>query len=210
MSKMLVTTNQVNAVRDMANAKGVTRAQFQAAMDDGRIARFLDTLNEDQTTLIPPTGARLHTVHIRFKPDREWQDAINAAGPNTPGNYNVRKVGDQYLPTETGEIEEDLILLNFPSGNGFDAAHAWAREKKLENTVPREVFAIGEQHPKLHDELGQNLMFVVATKECTFEGDRRACYVWWGGSEREARLRWVGSFGNGSDWFAFRKPVRKA
>ena len=79
----------------------------------------------------------LHTVRIRFKPDREWQESINAAGPNTPSDYNVRSVGGEYPPTGTEEIEEDLILLNFPNSDGFDAALAWAKSKQLENTVPR-------------------------------------------------------------------------
>jgi hypothetical protein len=212
--KMLVSSNQTDAVRDMANAKGVTRAQFQAAQDDGRIARFLDTLkidvnNIDLATLTPPSGARLHTIRIRFKPDREWQEAVNAAGPNTPDNYNVRKVGDQYPPTGTEEIEEDLILLNFPNGDGFDKARAWAQSKQLEDTVPREMFAIGEQYPKLHEELGQNPMYVAATKESTFGGDRLACYIWWRDSKREARLNWVLNFGHRHVWFAFRKSALK-
>lgn len=205
----LVTSNQANAVKDMANAKGLSRAQFQAAQDDGRIGRFLDTLKVDSTALTPPPGARLHTVRIRFKPDREWQESINAAGPNTPSDYNVRKVGDQYPPTGTEAIEEDLILLNFSNGDGFDAALAWAKSKQLENTVPREVFAIGEQHPKLHKELGQNPMYVAATKECTFVGDRFACYVWWDDSEREADLSLVENFDSSNDWFAFRKSALK-
>lgn len=210
MSKnTLVTSNQTDAVRNMANAKGITRVQFQAAQDDGRIGRFLDTLKVDPTELTPPPGARLHTVRIRFKPDREWQEAINAAGPNTPDNYNVRKVGDQYLPTGTEEIEEYLILLNFPNGDGFDVAHVWAQSKQLEDTLPREVFAIGEHHPKLHEELGQNPMYVAATKECTFEGFRNACCVWWLDSRREAYLDWVGNFDVSRDWFAFRKSALK-
>jgi hypothetical protein len=210
MSKnTLVTSNQTDAVRNMANAKGVTRAQFQAAQDDGRIARFLDTLKVDPTALTPPPGACLHTVHIRFKPDREWQESINAAGPNTPNDYNVRKVGDQYPPTGTEEIEEDLILLNFENGDGFDAALAWAKSKQLENTVPREVFAIGEQHPKLHEELGQNPMYVAATKECTFVGYCNTCYVWWRGSKRKVGLFWVENFDNSHIWFAFRKSALK-
>lgn len=209
MSKTLVTSNQTDAVRDMANAKRVTRAQFTAAMDDGRIGRFLDTLKVDPTAITPPPGARLHTVRIRFKPDSEWQEAINAAGLDTPNHYNVRKVGDQYPPTGTEEIEEDLILLNFLNGDGFDKALAWAASKQLENTVPREVFAIGEQHPKLHEEFRQNPMYVAATKECTFGGLRLACYVWWVDSERRADLRWVESFGSSDAWFAFRKSALK-
>ena len=209
--KTLVTLNQSNVVRDMANAKRVTRAQFQGALDDGSFARFLDTLKIDPSalTLTPPPGARLHTVRIRYKPDREWQEAINAAGPNTPGDYNVRKVGDQYPPIGTEEIEEDLILLNYPKGDGFDAALAWAKSHQLENTAPREVFAIGEQHHKLHDVLGQNPMYLAATKECTFEGRRHACCVWWPDSERVAYLLWVRNFVDSSAWFAFRKSALK-
>lgn len=210
MSKnTLVTSNQTDAVRDMANAKRVTRAQFTAAMDDGRIGRFLDTLKVDPTAITPPPGARLHTVRIRFKPDLKWQEAINAAGPNTPSDYNVRKVGDQYPPTGTEEIEEDLVLLNFPNGDGFDAALTWAASKQLENTVPREVFVIGEQHPKLHEELEQNPMYVAATKECTFGGSRRACVAWWNDSGRKAYLGWVENFGSSYGWFAFRKSALK-
>ena len=151
----------------------------------------------------------LHTVRIRFKPDREWQESINAAGPNTPSDYNVRSVGGEYPPTGTEEIEEDLILLNFPNSDGFDAALAWAKSKQLENTVPREVFAIGEQHPKLHEELGQNPMYVAATKECTFGGVRGACCVWWYDSGRGAGVSWVGQFDNSNGWFTFRKSALK-
>ena len=157
----------------------------------------------------PPRGARLHTVRIRFKPDREWQEAINAAGHNAPNDYNVRKVGDQYPPTGTEEIEEDLILLNFPNGNGFDKAIAWAASKQLQNTDPCEVFAIGEQHPKLYEKLRQNSMYVAATKDCTFEGDRSACCVWWSDWGRKAHLYGVEYFDNSDDWFAFRKSALK-
>lgn len=202
----LVTSNQTDSVRDMANAKGVTRAQFQAAQDDGRVARFLDSLKVDSKAVVPPQGARIHTLRVRVKLDRLWQEAVNAAGPNTPGNYNVRKVGDQYAPTGTEEIEEDLILLNYPQGDGnWDKALAWAQIQGLKNTVPREVFAIGEQYPKLHNELGLNPMYVVATTECTFEGNRLACYVWWGDSDRGANLDWVSNFVSSDVWFAFRK-----
>lgn len=204
--KLLVTSNQANAVKDMANAKGVSRSQFQAAQDDGRFAKFLDTLKIDPTALILPPGARIHTVRIRFKPDREWQEAITAGGSDTPDNFNVRKVGGLYPPTSTGEIEEDLLLLNYSAGDGnWDKALAWAKSQKLRNTVPRQVFAIGEQHPKLHEQLGQNPMYIAATEECTFEGNRDACYVWWRGSKREARLRGVGNFAYSCDWFAFSK-----
>ena len=204
-----VTVRQWECGRKMANEKGIGFDAVQRSYEDGTFGRFLDTLKFDPTVLTPPPSARLYTVHIRFKPNREWQEAVQAAGPNTPDNYNIWKVDGQYTPTGTEEIEEDLILLNFPNGDGFDKALAWAQSKQLQNTVPREVFAIGEQHPKLHEELGQNPMYVVATKECFFEGGRSACDVWWRGSKRETDLRWVRGFGRSGGWFAFRKSALK-
>ena len=160
------------------------------------------------TDIVAPPGARLHTVHIRFNPKRKWKEALEAGGPNTPSNYDVRKaeVRDQYPPTSTEEIEEDLVLLNYPSGDGnWGKALAWAQSMNLQNTEPREVFAIGEQHPKLDKQLGQNPMYVVATKDCSFVGYRSACGVWWDVSDRRAGLRWVSDFDDSNDWFAFRK-----
>lgn len=214
MSQKLVSLNQGQQVRKMANDKKIGSQRFQEALDDGSLGRFLDDLKVDSeasSELTPPPGARIHTIRIRFKPDREWQEAVTAAGPDTPDSYNVRKVGDQYPSTGTEEIEEDLILLNYPSGDGnWDKALAWAGSKKLKNTVPREVFAVGEQHPTLHNKLGLNPMYVVATTPCTFDGRQRACYVWWRDSERRARLDWSDSFDEQRGWFAFRKPVLKA
>lgn len=151
---------------------------------------------------------RTHALRIRVKLDADWQKAITAAGPQTPDNYNVRKVGDQYLPTGTGEVEEDYILLNFPKGDGsWDKALAWAKANGHENTVPREAFAVGEKFPQLHRELNVNPMYVVATTECSFGGYRNACYVWWSGAEREANLSWLEGFDDASGWFLFRKSA---
>lgn len=207
-NETLVTSSQANVVRIMANSKGVTNVQFEAALDDGKFDRFLETLKVDSTVLTPPQGGRLHTVRICFKPDRKWIEAIDAAGPNTPKEYNIWRVGEQYPISGTKEIEEDLILLNFPQ-KGFCSACVWAESNRLEVTVPREVFAIGEQHPNLHNEIKQDPICVVATRKCIFEGNDNACYVWWRGSERRANLLWTGNFESTGSWFAFRKPALK-
>lgn len=204
--KSLVTISQAEAVRKMANEKKVGRDVWQKAMDDGGFSRFLDALKNGTLEFVPPPGARIQIVHIRFNPKRDWHEAINAAGPNTPDSYNVRKVGDQYPPIDGEDTEGDLVLLNFPAGDGnWDKANSWAQGMGLKKTAPREVFAIGEQHPTLHRQLGCNPMYVVATTECSFVGHRHACDVWWRGSEREADLDWVGGFGDSGAWFAFRK-----
>lgn len=206
MSSKLVTNRQAESVRQMANDKKVGRVGFQRVLDDGTFARFLDSLKVDPTTITPPEGARIHIVRVKVRLDRPWMEAVKAAGPNTPDNYNVRKVADLYPSSGTGEVEEDLVMLNYPQGDGsWDKALMWAQVANLKNTVPREAFAIGEQHPSLHSTLGVNLMYAVATTECTFGGDRQACCVWWGGSERGAYLGWISLFGSSLDWFVFRK-----
>lgn len=169
------------------------------------IASGIGRILRGELELLPPPGARLHTLRVYYHKGRDWPEAIDAAGPNTPANYNVRQVGDQY-PPEAGKWEEDeIILLNFPNGGSWDQAIAWAEQFGLERTDPREVFAIGERHPNLHRELGLNPMWVVATKDCSFDGNRQACYVWWDDSKRKAHLICVEDFGNRHDWFAFRR-----
>lgn len=158
--------------------------------------------------LTPPPGVRIHLLRIRYNPDGDWKEAIDKGGPNTPAVYDVRKreVSDQYPPTGTGEVEGDFVLLNFPKGGGsWDKALKWAKSQGLLLTTPREAFAIGENHPNLSTTLGQNPMYVVATTECLFEGDRLACSLWFGESDRAACLCWVGVFGDARGWFLFRK-----
>ncbi|MCX6715450.1 MAG: hypothetical protein NT077_00335 [Candidatus Taylorbacteria bacterium] len=207
-----VTVGQMECGRKMANEKKVGRAPFQLALDDGRFARFLDSIKVDHlctyfAAITPPPGARIHMVRVRVKQDREWQEAVNAAGPNTPDHYNVRKVADLYTPIGTGEAEENLVLLNYQSGGGsWGRALAWAESLGLKNTNPREVFAVGEKYPILHKTLALNPMYVVATTECSFVSSCQACCVWWDGARRDACLRWIGDFIVSADvWFAFRK-----
>lgn len=217
-----ITTAQTENLRKVANDKKVGRAMFQTALDNGSFARFLDSLKEGEATQYVPlsdariaeltekaeaVGARIHVLRrVRVQQDREWQEAINLAGPNTPSSYNVRKpeISSQYQPTSKAIVEKDIVLLNYPKSDGnWDKAFAWGKDAVLKNTNPREVFAVGEQHPTLHNTLGQNPMYVVAPTECTFGGDRGACCGWWYGSGREARLRWVGDFDSSRGWFAF-------
>ena len=224
MSHKPVTTAQLEQVRKMAKEKGVYLSLFQQALDNGSVGRFLDSIKADEATEYVPlsdarieeltalatkAGARIHVIRrIRVKQNREWQEAVNLAGPNTPSHYNVRKsqVSAQYQPTANKEVEMDIVLLNYSKGDGnWDKGTAWGKEAKLNATNPREVFAIGEQKPDLHTILGQNPMYVVAPIECSFGGNRDACYVWWNDSEREASLPWVSYFNDAYDWFAFRE-----
>jgi len=151
-----------------------------------------DTLvGKDQCTLIPPLGVRIHTVHISFEPDRDWQDAVNTVGPDTPRGYGIWTVGYRYPPTGTGIIKRNIILLNFADDDGdWDRALACAQSMQLKGTIPREVLAIGEQCPNLHMELNQVPLYVFSMSTCvyTIHALPHACCVYWDTSKREARL----------------------
>lgn len=206
-----LTPGQRELINKMAADKGIYDDWFQRhGVDNGNAAIFLEAVRLGKRITFapefgPPPGGRIHVLpRVPVVLDRDWQEAVNAAGPQTPDNYNVRKVGDLYLPTGTGVVEKEIILLNFgPQGGDWDRAIAWAKQFGLKRTAPRLVFAIGKHKPELHRELEMNPMYVVATHECTFEGYQQACDVWWGGHGPRACLSWVGYCGASDGWFAF-------
>ena len=164
-----------------------------------------DVVVAENLELAPPEGGRIEILRVSVQMDRDWQQAINAAGPKTLNNCNVREVGDQYPPAGQGTLETEIILMNFGLKEGsWERALSWAKKHGLKRTSPRQVFSIGEHKPQLHHELGMRLMYVVATEDCTFGGRREACYVWWSVSGRLCGLYWLEYDGGGSGgWFAF-------
>ncbi|MFH1170473.1 MAG: hypothetical protein V1704_02850 [Candidatus Vogelbacteria bacterium] len=205
------------ALVDEVLAQGGTDADLRRIQTDATLRCKLANLivkkeKGVEAKLIPPPGGRLQIVRVPVDPQRDWQEAINVAGPNTPASYNVRKVGNLYLPTAGAIKDTDMILMNFgPNRGSWNETLAWGKANNLKLTVPRQVFAIGEHHPQLHKELGMDPMYVVATTECTFGGSQQACDVWWGDAGREAGLYWVSDYGSASGWFAFvRLPDGKA
>ena len=166
--------------------------------------RQLAALAVSTPAITAPEGGRIHILRVPVNPAREWQEGINAAGPNTPENFDVCKVGGLYLP-QKGKVEErEIILVNFgktiPNGQ---YALDWAKQYKLCPDGPRGCFAIGEHKPNLDKELGMNPMAVVSLEECSFEGERRVCNVWWDDAGRYASLYWFGDDLGGDYWFAF-------
>ena len=193
-------TRKARKVERMLQSKGGSLVDPTFAI--GKVDEII--ISTTVAELVSPPGGRIHIVRVPVRLDREWQEAINAAGPDTPNNYNVRKVGEQYLAIGTGTVETEIILMNFgPNGGSWDKAIAWANQNRLKRTNPRQVFAIGEHKPELHHELMMDYMYAVATDECAFGGDRSACGVWWDGSGRECGLGRVEDFGYSCGWFAF-------
>lgn len=216
----LMTLAQGGALAGIGIDKKVDRPTFQNFLDDGRAAMLMGAMAEGTFlrgylalavaigAIQPPKGGRLHVVNMPVHHDRPWTEALEAAGPQTPDNYVVRQVGDQYQPTRTGTTEEELLLVQ---GYGsFDDGIAWAEKQtvvELERSKPRRVFAAAEHNPKLHRVLGMNPMYIVATQECTFKGGRYVCRVWFDDGGRRSGLGCVGSVGGGYGWLGF---VRKS
>ena len=194
-------TRKARKVERMLQSKGGSLVDPTLAI--GKVDEII--VSATAVELVPPSGGRIHIVRVPVRLDCEWQEAINAVGPDTPDSYNVRKVGDQYPPAGNMAIREtEVILMNFgPNGGNWDKAIAWAKQYHLKRTNPRHAFAIGEQKPQLHRELGFDYMYVVATEECTLDGCRDACYVWWSESRRGCFLSRVEDYGFSDGWFAF-------
>ena len=65
------------------------RARLQVALDDGTMGRVLDGIEAGLqitigTPLVPPPGGRFHILTVPVVRDRDWQEAVNAAGPQHP------------------------------------------------------------------------------------------------------------------------------
>ena len=133
---------------------------------------------------------------------------MNAGASDTSRENDIMKVGGLYPATGTTRIvEEYIVLLNYPSNDGsWVKAMVWARWAKLRNTVPREVFALGELYPKLQHNIQthDSPVYVVATTGCSFEGRRHACSVWWSDPIRDAQLMAFPICRDKNCWYAFR------
>lgn len=162
-----------------------------------------------ENLLIPPLGGHLHLLpSIKVALDQDWQVAVNVAAPNTPDHYTVRKVGNLYPPTGQGKVVSDYVAVKFSQVDSWQVALDWAKQQGLENTTPREVFAVAQQYPTLRQTLEQHLcsMGLMATTSCTLNGFHHTCYVCWSGVHRHSLLPLVMChFGDGA-WFLFRMP----
>ena len=155
--------------------------------------------------IIPPPGGRVHILRVPVNPSRDWNEAINAAGPDTPKSYDVRKVGRDLYPPQAGEPkEQEIILVNFGKTipNGQHVLD-WAKSFGLRPVSPRAVFSVLEHNPELNQVLKMAYMAVVSLDVCSFEGERRVCVSWWDDAERKAYLFWFDYDWRDFYWFAF-------
>lgn len=195
----------VAVFRAAYNKVGLDPERAQFLNGNGAFATALrKVIEEHSMPVAAPKGGRIHAVRVPVDPTREWLEAVNAAGPDTPASCSVRKVGHLYPPQAGTVTDREIILVNFgkpiPSGQ---YALDWAKPFGLRPENPRGVFAIGEHMPQLNIQLGMPYMAVVSLDVCSFEGGRRVPVAWWRDSRRGAYLYWFGSDWDGNDWFAF-------
>ena len=186
----------------LAQAGYIRDTAIELGPDDGTWARVLRELR-DQVL-----DERDNCITVEFvelvDQNRDYNEALEAAGPDTPGNYNVRKVGYLYLSVSDEMEEVTFVLRNFPKGGGsWDKALAWAEAKGYKPTNPREGFAVAEQY-NLKKPINCDWIYIVATTECDFDGYRQAVCVGVDESDRVANLNRLENFGNDNDWFLFR------
>jgi len=222
MSKKLVTTAQVEQIRKMAREKGVERSLFQDnLLDNGRMSRVLDEIKNmlpsiptglpitiSGNQIFPPKNGRLCTVKVSVRLDRPWKELFISEAFHDPGNYNARNVGDLFLPTGTGVVEEELILLNYPKGDGsWKDSISWAEQCHLKRSGPRRVFAIYEGDKNFDKKLRrrEETVRIAATEECLFQSSPYLYFIWW--TSREVyppNIDCPWSFERYDDWLAFR------
>ncbi|MFA7285984.1 MAG: hypothetical protein WC011_04055 [Candidatus Paceibacterota bacterium] len=208
-----VTNRQGVQLVEYAREFGLSRQEFLDFLNNKeKLENFMRSLQSNQVWFdnlqksVEKIGARLHLIeNLVVDYSIPHNQAAMSGGPQTGSDYNVLKVTDLYQ-SEKKVVTETIVLLNYPKGGGnYSNTVAWGMKNGLVKTTPHVPFAIGENFPKLNYDLGSNPMYVVETTGCTFGSRASACGVWWGDAERKSSLNWQSGFGNGIDWFAFRK-----
>jgi len=194
---------QLGGYRDALIEARVGKEIIQSLVDDGELMK----LAKDRETQILADRENIRTFELKatLRQDRPYIEALEEGAPDTPSGYNARKVGDLYQPVSDQKEEVEFVLRNFPKGGGsWDKALAWAKSNGYKITNPREAFAVTEQHDLLNL-LDRSWLYLVATTKCSFEDDRQAVFVDVDEFGRNAFLRRLETFGDGVDWFLFRK-----
>ncbi len=207
MSKELVTVSQMEDVRKMANEKGIGKKRFQLAIRNGAVSHFLNGLKSDSMELLPPRGGKIHRLAVEVKLDQSWESAIREAGPYCESLNKIWTLGDKFPPEGKGLITIDLVLVNYPRGNG-DMEHAseWAEKNGLYVTQPREVLTVGRQYPSLNKVLAFPEMVLKSTTGINIPttGFDWWCCVEWKGSRRGAIIDNEVSHFSDTTWYVYK------
>ena len=96
----------VAVFRAAYNKVGLDPERAQFLNGNGAFATALrKVIEEHSMPVAAPKGGRIHAVRVPVDPTREWLEAVNAAGPDTPASCSVRKVGHLY-PPQAGTVTD--------------------------------------------------------------------------------------------------------
>lgn len=161
------------------------------------------------TSFVAPKGGRVHRIEILVDPARPWQEAINAAGPDTARDAAIRRVDDQYPPEAGARANRKMVLVSFCKVlDGLQPVFEWAAPYGLVPEKPRSVFAIGEHEPWLRLQLGQKALVVFSLATCPYDGGRYMPCIWTFDLKRYTEISWSGGHFSEICWFAFSQGVQ--
>lgn len=210
-----VTNRQCVKLGDLAREANVSREEFASFLqDEKRINKFFDNLKngdgwfEKLQSEAQRIGARIYCIpKLRVDYTKTHNEAAQSGGLQL-GLY-VLDVGGKYsLPTST-IVEETIVLLNYSHNfrENYEITVEWGLKNSLEETVPHEIFAIGEQFIDLNHILGSSSLCIVETTGCFFDSIDSACYLYLDDNDRRSHLGWQKNMRNNNSWFAFRKKI---
>src|SRR3989344_1790700 len=146
----------------------------------------------------PPDGGRIHILpSILVREDEDWQDALVAAGPQTPDNYGIRQIGHLYQASGRGDVRKDFVLVRRP-GWTLHQFLAWGKIYCLRGTTARDVFAVGREKPTLNQVLQTDPLWVHCSDVNIFSLDLPG--MLWAGARRKAECGLALDVGCANGW----------
>lgn len=200
----MITNFQLKQIRVIANAKGITKKEFQFGIDSGFFDSVFSELKEKFVIggLLPPKDGRIYFLSdILVREDEKWTKAISEGGPDTPKRDPIWQIGHLYPPSGSGDVKKDFIFVCHSRWH-LENFLAWGEKNKLRRTTARDVFAIGRERPHLNRELQMNPMRIYATDPQNFKDSSILPLISWQGTLLKAGYvcsRCIGARG----WFLF-------
>ena len=143
-SKKLVTSAQVESLRTMANAKGVSRKAFQVWLDD-HASRILDFL-KSETTTTDNSGLIIYPV-MGVNRNQKPLDALKATGRNV-------YVDDGVVDTMPKGSDENKCIIFFKLGRNISDDDL-EKEYELRGYIPVDPYSLAkfnQDNPVFADE----------------------------------------------------------
>ena len=166
---------------------------------------------EEATDILAPAGGKVFRTRILVDWSKPWREHALSMCPQTPTDWDILNMGDQFESSQKGQTIEEIIFLWFgPNVNGTALkADAWANEHKLIASHGRIPMAVIGGMPGLIGQL-RNMGFpyssvgIISTSQCKLGRGPHVPNAWQcDGCEREAGLYHVARGWNDYNLFVF-------